>query len=446
MIKNYSEAQKFLFDHIPGEKFMFQGDTGFERSKKFLESLGNPQNKFKSIHVAGTSAKGSTSFLISKILHSQNFKVGLFISPHIIDFRERIQLNNEFISKDEFVSVMNHIYPKVRRFEEKNGMVTFFEILAAMAFTFFDLKKVDYAVIETGMGGLLDTTNTITRLDKINVITQIGFDHTKFLGETIEEIATQKIGIVHEGQEVITFDQEYPQALSVFEKQVSKINAKLQVVSKNSYKVINSSENGSIFDFNFNGLSLKRLKLSLIGEYQVQNCSLAIGVIIAVSQKDKWEIENELLLKSLKNLRFPGRFEIINKFDSKIVIDGAHNEQKMKGFLSSLKKIFGDEKFTFIIGFKKDKDTKSMLKMIIPHAKKIIISEFKSLSQDIIHTSIDKEEIQAELEEIGFLNIELANSIDQIIKIMKTKPDKYIITGSLYLVSEFYNSNFIENK
>lgn len=193
-INNFKQAEEFLASHIPKTtSTIFPGEVGLNRAKDFLHLLGDPQEKLKIIHVAGTSGKGSTCYLISSLLESQGFKVGLHQSPHLTDVTERFQINNQNISKEDFVDYLNKIIPAI----EKIKHITYFEILVGLAFYIFNDKKVDYAVMETGLGGWYDGTNVVSRPDKLSVITKIGLDHTAILGETIEKIALQKAMITN---------------------------------------------------------------------------------------------------------------------------------------------------------------------------------------------------------------------------------------------------------
>lgn len=434
--KNFEDAQNYILDHIPNENFQFQGESGFLRSKKFLEKLGNPQNDSKTIHVAGTSGKGSTTYLTSKILVSQRKKVGMFISPHIIDIRERIQLNNEFISKDAFLKTLNKIHPKIKEFEEKEGMVTFFEILAGLAFEYFRNEKVDYAVIETGLGGLLDTSNTIENPNKINIITQIGFDHTNILGNTIKEIASQKAGIIKHGSITLIPNQSFKNATEVIKMKAELEDSEFYIVERS--KNIKTNENGTTFDFRFKEYEFSNLETSIIGEYQAENLSLATAANLIAGKRDGWKFNEENFRKALTTMSFPGRFEIRNISSSQVILDGAHNIQKMQTFLNSLTKVFPDQKFSFIVGFKKDKDIENMLKLIIPYAKKIICTEFKTLNQDLGHNSINMKEIRDTLKSLEFENIINISSNEEVLDLIRKNEDTYVITGSLYLISNFY--------
>ena len=204
-ITTYKQAINYLHSHIPGDaKQVFSGDKGLDRVRHLLKLLGNPQEKIKIIHIAGTSGKGSTAYILSNLIRSQNFKVGLTVSPHLLDIRERIQINNTLIDKKIFTKNLNDIAEKVKEIDTKKyGQLTYFELLTVLAFYTFYKEEVDYAVVETGLGGLLDATNVVTSENKICVITKIGFDHTHILGKRLTDIALQKAGIIQKNNTVV---------------------------------------------------------------------------------------------------------------------------------------------------------------------------------------------------------------------------------------------------
>ena len=248
MIATFDQAQDYLFAHIPkstGRKF--PGEAGLERMRTLAEVLGNPQEKYQVIHIAGTSGKGSTAAMISTMLTSHGFKIGLQVSPHLLDIRERVQINNELLSKEKFVTYLNEIAPHVEKVSRGDcGQVTYFEILVALAYYAFWKEEVVYAVMETGMGGLYDGTNIIQNPEKLAVITRIGHDHTSILGKTLPEITQQKAGIIHQGNMVITVDQ--PESmLNVIKKAVEKQHSLLKIIRKKDFSVISVTEQGTEF-------------------------------------------------------------------------------------------------------------------------------------------------------------------------------------------------------
>ncbi|MBI4008902.1 bifunctional folylpolyglutamate synthase/dihydrofolate synthase, partial [Candidatus Roizmanbacteria bacterium] len=301
-IQTFADAKKYLYTFIPrGMKQKFPGDLGLRRAKYLLKLLGNPQNQIKVIHVAGTSGKGSTSYLISILLKALGFRVGFHVSPFIADIRERCQINNNLIPEKEFCKYLNDLIPyidKVRKVYIDGP--TYFEVVTVLAYYIFAKKKVDYAVIETGMGGWYDATNCVTNENKIAVITRIGYDHTSILGETLDKIALQKAMITQEKNTVVSLWQDF-RARKVIEKVATKKHSQLFYIKKNvNFKNLITSAGGTSFDFNFLQTDFKNLKVGLIGTYQAENCSLALATVIYLSKKENFQINEKKIRLSLK--------------------------------------------------------------------------------------------------------------------------------------------------
>ena len=400
----------------------FSGEKGITRTKEFLKLLGSPQNTLKVIHVAGTSGKGSTSFMISKLLASQGFKTGLHLSPHLLDIRERMLINNEIISEQQFVSYFATLYPAIEKMKHSVlGDITYFEVMVGFAFYVFASEKVDYAVMETGLGGLYDGTNIVDRKDKLAVITKIGFDHMNVLGHSLKEIAYQKAMICVEGGELISIYQ-YPTALKEIEKVVRQKKGKMYIVDR---------EGGY-------GKKIENITLGLLGDHQLQNASLALATFFHLSKRDVFSINRDTVKSTLEHLRFKGRFDIVMYHKHQIILDGAHNVQKMRALLKTLKKLYPGKKFTFVLAFKQGKEYKKMIQMIIPFAEKMLITHIFSKNQDLQHFSVRPENIMQEIIHLGFTNVRVINNIEDIIQIIKTDDSPSVISGSLYLLGDVY--------
>jgi dihydrofolate synthase/folylpolyglutamate synthase len=416
-IHNFTQAEKFLALHIPKtSQQKFSGELGLKRTKCFLHLLGDPQEKLKIIHVAGTSGKGSTCYLISTLLASQGFKVGLHQSPHLTDVTERFQINNQIILKEEFVFYLNKIIPITKIVEKSfHSFPTYFEILIGLAYLIFYEKKVDYAVIETGLGGQYDATNVVLRPDKLVILTKIGLDHTNILGKTIEEIALQKAMIINNHSQAISIDQEQS-VKKIFEKIAQEKKAKLQFIRPLS--------------FNFS--------LNLIGDYQKENASLALTAVNVLSKRDGFKLNKEKIKKIFETAKFHGRFDIKNITNKIVIFDGAHNPQKMQAFINALTQKYPNKKFNFLLAFKKGKDYKNMLKIIILWADSIILTSFFTDSQDMINLSEKPSIIGQQLKKIGFNNFTVVLSNKKAWKKLLNQTGPIVVTGSLYLIGEIY--------
>jgi dihydrofolate synthase/folylpolyglutamate synthase len=442
MIKDYTSALNFLYEHIPQNmNKMFPGENGLDRVKYYMNLMGDPQDSLKVIHIAGTSGKGSTSTIISKVLTEQGFKVGLSLSPHIIDIRERFQVNDSFISEDEFYNYVKSIEPFTKKVADSGyGALTYFEIITGLAYYIFADKKVDYAVMETGMGGLLDGTNVVSSKNKVCVINQIGLDHTKILGDTIGKIAEQKAGIIQEENTVIALWQRISARVPI-EKRVQEKHALLYWIKEEAIKNSKIDIDKSEFDFQFHGYKFKKLELVLHGEFQIKNCSLALAAVIIVGEKNNFHLYEDKVRSALKKVFIPGRMQVFysQKSGKSIIADGAHNPQKMSAFIKSLKELYPNEKFTFLIAIKRDKNFSKMLKYITPVAEDIVVTSFFTKNQDLMHLSTEPEKIKKELLKLNFTNVTVAETPQEALEsCLRNSKNKIVITGSFYLVAELY--------
>lgn len=442
-----NQATTFLYSLIPhGTQKLYSGVRGIERTKYLLKLIGSPQNKLKVVHIAGTSGKGSTVYLTSILLKAHGFKVGSHYSPHIFDIRERIQINNEYISSDKFVHYLNLLAPFIEKVgQSKYGQVTYTEALTSLAFLCFQKEEVDFAVIETNLGGLIDMTNSITNPGKIAVITRIGHDHTKILGSTLDKIAAQKAGIIQPENRVVALRQQ-PQVNRVFTEKSQQANSKVVwVIPHRSFSNVKVSANGTTFDYRFiNYRSIQdivwtNLKLSLLGTHQAENASLAITTIITASNQYKFQLDEGKVRNALAVAHWPGRFEIIQIRGKTIIMDGAHNPQKMASLTKTFKKIFPDQKAIFLISIKHDKNFRGMLEKITGLAQKIYVTKFFTNKYDWVHLSAETKVMAEGLNKLRFKDYEIVeDSREAFQKCLQENNDLIVITGSIYFISEIY--------
>ncbi len=452
-IKNLKEAEKYLYNTIYLQKF--QGKLGLEKTKELAKLLRQSYQENdiwkhldkknilnpKIIHIAGTSGKGSTAFILSSLLKNQGFKVGLNISPHLFDIRERFQINNKLISEKLFLKYLNDIIPIIEKIKStKYEAPTYFEILVILSLYIFDVEKVDYVILETGLGGMYDISNIVE--NKICILTKIDFDHMNILGKSLKEIAIQKAGIIKSKNLVISINQK---------KVIEKIIEEKAKKEKSSLYIIKPKkpiffQNGIEFDFKFKDLILKNLILGMQGIYQIENCSLALTALHLISKRDNFKLNKEQIKKTLKNLNFKGRMEIIKKNDRTIIIDAAHNSNKMKSFIFSVKELYPNQKFNFLIAFREIKDYKKMLKYILEIADKIFITQFsidnlnfKNFSANPIYIKNQIDALISKSQNKSNISIEVIKDTHTALKKSIHLSNKLIITGSFYLISKIYH-------
>jgi dihydrofolate synthase/folylpolyglutamate synthase len=444
MFSNFSEANEYLETLIP-EEYRSTEALKLERINYLLKLLDNPHKRFKSIHIGGTSGKGSVAYFLSQLLTSQGYKTGLHISPHLQSIKERMKVSGKIISDESFVNILNKIKPLAEKTEKDLGLKkpTYFETTVAMAFYYFAEEKVDIAVVEVGLGGKLDATNVIEPI--ASIITNVDLDHTDILGDTVEKIAEDKSGIIKKNTPVISGSRKLA-VRKVIAKKAKKNNSPIYLIGeKFNYKVKSVSFSGVVFNFYWQGKTTKNNRLSIPAIYQVENASLALTAINLLKEKG-FRINGKKLHHSLKSAKVPGRFEIITSGRRTgpnkplIILDGAHNPVKVKTFLKSLTKIIPDKKFVFLVAFKKGKDIEQMLKLMKPCVKTFVITQFSKITDMGKHFTTPAEDIEKILKKLNFSGEILVekNSVKALNKAKKIagKDNTIITTGSLYLIGE----------
>lgn len=335
---------------------------GLSRTEKLLSLMDNPHKKLKFVHVAGTNGKGSTSACIASVLRKAGYKTGLYTSPYINVFNERMMIDGRMISDDELCELCEYIKPLSDSMTDDPP--TEFELITALAMEYFYRNSCDIVVLEVGMGGELDSTNVIDS-PECAVITAIDLDHTSFLGSTVEEVASAKAGIIKNGTSVALYDCENS-VYDVFENRCKEKGARL--VNAGFEKIENVSHSLRYISFDYG--KYKNLTLSLIGSYQPKNASVAITAIELLREKG-YVISDENIYAGLKEVSWPGRFEILGE-NPVFVLDGAHNPHGMTATAKSLSDHFGDRKIHFVVGAMADKDVKGMMAMLVPLAHSFI--------------------------------------------------------------------------
>lgn len=439
MFNSLADIERYLQKYIPNAALVrFPGEEGITRTKEFLKLLGSPQNTIPCIHVAGTSGKGSTSFMISSFLHALGFTVGLHLSPHLLDIRERSMINNTLLNEKKYIRYFEEIVPAIEKMRSTTyGAITYFEVMVGFIYYVFAKEKVDYMVVEVGLGGLYDGTNVIERQDKLSVITKIGFDHVKVLGNTLTEITHQKAGICIKGGDIIAIHQ-----FKTAEKEIKNIvrekKARLHMIKREDVRRVVLEDGKTHFDLRWNDKIYTDIIIGLLGHHQAENAALALRALFYLGERDGFEVDMGKVRECASKLRFKGRMDILIYNGKSIILDGAHNEQKMKAFTKAASQISPHKKYTFLIAFKKGKDYIKMVKLIIPFAERIGITTIFSTNPDFSHFSTDPEVIKERLVKDRFGNCEIVDGRKGMLSFIKKSKTDVIITGSLYLLGDVY--------
>ena len=337
---NYEEALSFI------HSTEWQGSRpGLERITMLMEKLGNPQESLKVIHVAGTNGKGSFCSMLDSVLREAGYKTGLFTSPYIEFFEERIKVGGELIPKDDLAEIVTEIAPYCKSMSDTP---TEFEVLTAIGYTYFAKKGVDIAVVECGMGGRLDSTNVIKN-PVLSVITGISLDHVAFLGDTVEKIAKEKAGIIKNGRPVL-YGGKKDVARRVIKARANELGSSFYEKDSSLIKGVKATKNGVRFRYG----KYKNIELSLMGAYQPDNCSNVIEAV-NILRKEGYKITDKALLTGLKNAEWKGRFELLCDIPE-VYFDGGHNEEGVAAAVDTVHRRFGKKKINVISGVLRDKD------------------------------------------------------------------------------------------
>lgn len=424
MFKNIQECISFI------ETSQRKSAKSLDHMKQLCEVYNNPEKGLNYIHVAGTNGKGSIVSYLREVFYNANYNVGTFTSPYIECFNERITFNKQFISDDLIIKYTNEIISKYDYLEANNiELPSFFSIVTLICFMYFRDVKPDVVILEVGIGGLLDCTNVITPL--LSIISNVSYDHMNVLGETIHEIAFNKLGIVKKDVPLVTISNELINDLII--ETCNKNNSNLVLVNKNDIKNVSINIGESIFDYK----DFKNIVIKMSGLYQTENASIVIEACNLL--KNKFNLSNNNIINGLKNTFWPGRLEVIKK-DPYIILDGAHNIdgiQRLHEFIKSIKKDFNN--VVLVLAISANKETQKMIEEIETDVDRIIFTSFNyKRSEDYnVLFEYSKHPYKEKTENISLLLNESLNNNDN-----KTI---WIFSGSLYFVSEI-RKQFIVNK
>lgn len=324
-----------------------------ERISAMMDTLGNIQDGLKFIHIAGTNGKGSVSAMLSSVLTAAGYRTGLFISPYIMRFNERMQVNGVPISDEELADIVEQVKPAAEALPDG---ATEFEIITAAAFLWFAQQKCDIVVLETGLGGRLDATNLI-KVDEVAVITNIGLDHTEYLGNTLGEIAYEKCCIIKPGAPVVAYESD-PEAMAVIRRYTAERGNTLTVPDYSAIESLSASLEGQTFRYKGSG----EYTLHLLGAHQLRNAAVVLEVV-EILRKKSWNITDEALKRGIASTRWPARFEVVSH-DPLVIVDGAHNMQGMESLCAAVREYLQGEHIVCLTGVLADKEWQKMMDLL----------------------------------------------------------------------------------
>ena len=417
----YEEAMKYIT-----EVGNFGSNYGLERTHKLLEHLGNPEKDLKLIHIAGTNGKGSTTSMITEILMGAGYRVGMYTSPFIEEFEERIQINKRNIPKEILANLIDEVKVAVDRvIEEVYNHPTEFEIITVLMLLYFKKEKIDFGVIEVGLGGRLDSTNVIIPI--LQVITSISFDHTNLLGNTLGE----KSGIIKRNIPTIIYPQE-EEVLKVIKNKCIDMGSDLYIADNDNIKFVKVVNKDKPYQLlKYKSKEELDILLPLLGEHQILNLSVAMKTIEVLNNRKVVNITTESIIESIKNVTWKGRLEVLSN-NPYVVIDGAHNIQGIKTLSTNIKKYFKYENLHLILGILADKDVDEMIKIITPMAKEVYAVTPNSIRAELA------EDLKNEIVKYNTSCRAFDEYEEAYLEALKNSKENDIIlaSGSLYMIGD----------
>ena len=349
---------------------------GLERMQALMAQLGHPEEKLRVIHVAGTNGKGSTCAMIAQVLQESGWRVGLYTSPHLIRYEERYQINRTPIEKEAFCALIQRVKEAGEALREKKGEEpTVFEVTTAAAFYYFAQQNVDFLVLEVGLGGRFDATNIISH-PVLSVITSISLDHMEYLGDTVEQIAREKAGILKPGCPVVVATQHEAVRQVVFQAAQEK-GCPFYYARQEECRFVEETEAGFLMEIKNEYLAYQRLSLSLRGRYQMQNAATALLALYALHREHGMDFEETVIRHALAHTRWPGRMEVVRQ-EPLVILDGAHNLDGIQALSQSLRQSYGGRPLTLLVGILGDKEYERMLDTVAPLAQQMVLTEPQS--------------------------------------------------------------------
>jgi dihydrofolate synthase/folylpolyglutamate synthase len=433
---NYSQAEDYLnsfvnYEQIPGITYAGAGYS-LEHLEELLKRMGNRQLAAKTIHIAGTKGKGSVAAMIAQVLSDSGYITGLYTSPHFHTLRERISVDGSLITEAEFAAAMAEVKPFVESLKQDANFrqLTYFEALTALAFVYFQKKQVDFQVLEVGLGGRLDATNVASPL--VCIITPISLDHTQILGNSLEEIAREKAGIIKPGCRVVLSPQP-EEAAAVIANICHEKEVKVVHVSKDiTWRKISGDLNQQ--SLVIEGRTSKyQVSIPLLGDFQLENAAAAVAALEILSFEG-FAISAASITQGLARVKWSGRFQIL-KQDPTVLVDGAHNVSSMRGLVSNIKAYFSYKRIFLVFGTSCDKDIPGIVNELVPLSPQVIITRTAHSRAAPLPT------LAAEFSKQG-IEPETGATVSEALSralLLADKTDIICVTGSLFVVAEALN-------
>ena len=399
-----------------------QSAPGLARSRELLGLLGNPEQKLKFVHIAGTNGKGSTAAMLASVLQRAGYRTGLYTSPHLLRFHERMRVNGKEIDDKSLIALTNTVRNAA---EQMSEMPTGFEIMTAIAFLYFVQEQCDIVSLEVGLGGRMDSTNVIPA-PEVCVVANIGLEHTAILGDTVEKIAAEKCGIIKHGAHAVLFGQS-ESVENVAREKCAQEDVALTITAQEKLERISSSLDGQEFKYRGRGL----YHLRLLGEYQLLNALTVIDVCNALRSRGWDKLTDEAIDEGLSHAQWPGRLELLRRGPD-FIVDGAHNPQCVDALMDSLAALYGDKKLIFLTGVLRDKDWQQMLRRALPLAKAFVVITPPSAR------ALDENELAAWLNAQGVQAVPAKDTDDGVRRALELagEDDAICSWGSLYFTGE----------
>ncbi len=422
---NYQEA----LDWIHGIQ-RFGMNPGLERIQALLDALGNPENKLKFLHIGGSNGKGSVAAFAARILEAAGYRVGLYTSPYLVQFTNRMAINGADISEERLVKMVERVKPMAEQIAQNPdlGHPTEFEVVTAIALTYFAEETPDLVVLEVGLGGRLDATNVINPLAA--VITTVSLEHTQVLGDTVEEVAREKAGIIKKSTDLITGAKG--RALDVIREKTVEKEANLYRLGEDfKTETLSASLEGQVFHYHGLQRTCNHLRLTMLGDYQPGNAALALAALEILEQKG-FTLTEDAIRSGLENTRWPGRLEIMRRAPL-VVLDGAHNLEAFQGLRRSIQSTFSYRHLVLVLGILDDKAIEEILQEIVPLAGTVIVTTPNS------PRAADPWLLQEKAAKLASGPVHVVEDIPGAVRLalsMVRAPDMVLIAGSLYLISD----------